>query len=472
VLVIGALGLAACDGLLDVEIPGQIVEEALYDPSQATVLVNSAISHIECALPEFAAGWGAAYEDVVFRITGFWPGVLEYNPVNSTTACQSTENSSGFWSWTQAGRYIAEQGYESISGWTDEQVANRQQLLAQSAIYAGLAYNLFGEYYCEVAVDMGELMGPDATLAKSEEWLTKALGHIEQSGDFAIANGITSSAEQMALVLRARVRFNRGDLPGAREDALRVTKGFVAVATRDAGGDRTRWNRMYNAYNATFRGTVSPPVDWWTGAGWPDVIPFTGYRNLGILPDGRAISDARNPITTTGAASAVADVRVPVVQLFLPNGEPRIFNGWPVWVQMKYPAVDSDFPIANWEEAWLILAEVEGGQGAIDRVNEIRAYHDLPLVTYANPADAAQIENMIIEETRRSLFLEGRFWSTKLRKDLWFPRGVGTTPFGYQYNVGVRLVMPTDEFHENPNIGGNEDLRGTMCRAEERPVLG
>jgi len=29
----------------------------------------------------------------------------------------------------------------------------------------------------------------------------------------------------------------------------------------------------------------------YTGAAWPNPIPFSGYRHLGILPDGRATRD-------------------------------------------------------------------------------------------------------------------------------------------------------------------------------------
>ena len=56
----------------------------------------------------------------------------------------------------------------------------------------------------------------------------------------------------------------------------------------------------------------------------------------------------------------------------------------------------------------------------------------LPRVTYADPSDAAEIRLMIIEERRRQLFLEARFWSTKIRNTdlLWFPRGEGNTPLG------------------------------------------
>lgn len=455
---------AACDGLLDVELPGQITEEELGQPGQAPLLVNSAIADIECAYSEFTASSGAGYDDVMLRVTGWWGGAHEFAVAPGTNDCNTTETAFGWWSPLQAGRYEADRAYELISEWGDDEVpADRQQLLAQAAIYGGVAYGLLGEHFCEVAVEAGELMSPDEALAVAEERVTTALEHIGATGDFAISNGVSSSAEQMARLLRARIRFARGDLAGAEEDASAISAGFKAYATRDGGGERTRWNRVVNAHNESGWGTVMGPIDWWSGPGdWPDVIPFTGYRNLGILGDGRAISDDRFPITTTDEPSAVPDTRVPVID----QGE---FNAFPAWKQQKYSSLEDDIPIVNWEEAWLILAEIEGGQAAIDRVNDIRTAHGLPTVTYVDPGDAIKVENMIIEERRRSLFLEGgRFWATKLRKELWFPRGVGTTPFPYAYQPGVRMVMPEDEFNLNPNIDGSD--RGSLCPPHESPI--
>ena len=43
---------------------------------------------------------------------------------------------------------------------------------------------------------------------------------------------------------------------------------------------------------------------------------------------------------------------------------------------------------------------------------------------------------MLIEEIRRTHFLEGgRYWSAKLRYDLWFPRAEGFDRWNYSYLV-------------------------------------
>lgn len=208
---------------------------------------------------------------------------------------------------------------------------------------------------------------------------------------------------------------------------------------------------------------MNPQITWWDGPGdWPNPIPYTGYQDLGLLPDGCAVTEQGISVTVDDAANAVEDTRVPVELV-------GVFNNFPKWVQNKYTDLGSDMPIANWEEAWLIRAEVEGGETAINLVNEIREHHGLPTVTYLSADDADGIRQMITEERRRSLFLEGRFWSTKIRERLWFPRGYGVTPYSVAYQDGIRMVMPTSEFELNEHLQVSQ--RGTLCAPEERPNI-
>jgi hypothetical protein len=208
------------------------------------------------------------------------------------------------------------------------------------------------------------------------------------------------------------------------------------------------------------------------------VIPFTGYTELGILPDGRAVRDDGLPIRVAGNGqieqkyrtpienTAVRDTRVPHI-IGLVGGKSTLS-----YIATKFNAGEGQYmPLVNWQEMVLIRAEAEGGQGAIDRVNQLRQAAGLPLVTYLSAGDAEGIRRMIIEERRRALMLEGRYYYTKTKNPdlLWFPRLQGNMPTaGQPYQGGVRLAMPDNEYVLNPNI---EDLnkRGTGCDAKIRP---
>ena len=113
---------------------------------------------------------------------------------------------------------------------------------------------------------------------------------------------------------------------------------------------------------------------------------------------------------------------------------------------------------------------------AVDHVNAIRTAKALPAVSGAYLAtlsdgtnDAAEVRALLFEERRRELFAEGgRFWSTKIQNTdiAWFPRAEGQTPFQrYNWQGGVRQLMPTDEYEQNPYFidRGGRAARGLGC---------
>lgn len=474
-----AVTVAGCENALEVELPGQITEEGTFIPEQADVLVASAIADIECGLADFAAFNAAGAEDAATKSTGWWGTAFQYDPDPTTTDCNSSNTSLGWFTPIHKGRWMAEQTYDRLTGEWAGQVTKSEELAATAAIYAGISYTFFGEFFCESTFNTGPLQSWEQALASGEEWFTKALTHIERAGgDFAISGGVTTSAKQMAHLLRARNRLAQDDLAGAKADASIVTRGFNAWITREDGGERTRWNRVYSSHVGS-NGWIPivGPIDFWTGPPnpftgepYPEVIPFTGYWNLGVLPNGRAVTDDEYPITTTAFESAVPDPRVVVVNSGNQRGGPRQY---PIFVAHKYQSNADDMPLAKWEEAWLILAQVaaeeSNGAEAISRVNDIRDAHGLPQVTYLAPTDTENVVDMVIEEIRRTHFLEGgRYLSAKLRYKLWFPRGVGSDAWGQGYQTGVRFVMPDNEFDLNPNI--DESQKGSMCPAHMSPV--
>ncbi|MFP3947799.1 MAG: hypothetical protein ACLFWG_03645 [Longimicrobiales bacterium] len=481
--------LTGCDEILDVELPGQITSEETFNPEQADVLVFSAIADIECAMSDFIAMNGAGNADAFHRTIGWLNGSMEYEPTPDTGSCANSENDYGWFTGMHEGRWLAEQTYQRLDEeWTVDQVPNRDDLMALAAIYIGHTMGMFGEYLCEAAVNAGPLLSWEEALegnpAKgtigAEGWYTAALGHIaDAGGDFEIPNGITTSAEQLAYLLRARSKLARGDYAGAAADAQQVTQGFIAYITRESGSDQRRNNRVYTNHNQTGYSTLVGVIthEFWqaddvtnpvTQQPWPDPIPYTGYWNLAILPDGRAVSDAGYPITTD-EPGAEADSRVPAMD----TGNTEDVRGYPIWRQMKYTSPADDYPLAKWEEAWLIRAEVAArgatAEDPVDLVNDIRAAHDLPEidgVSY-NPTTEDELLNMIVEENRRTHFLEGRFWSTKLRHDLWFPRGQGRA-VQHNYQGGVRMVLPGGEYEINENFDQSD--QGTYCPPNQTPV--
>ena len=78
---------------------------------------------------------------------------------------------------------------------------------------------------------------------------------------------------------------------------------------------------------------------------------------------------------------------------------------------------------------------------------------------------------MIVEERRRALYAEARFFHTMIENPdlLWFPRNIGgSRGFGHVYDGGVRFLMPDGEYINNENLTPND--RATGCNPNEAPV--
>ena len=455
------VGCDTLDSLLEVEIPGQLTTQGVFIPAMAETVVLSAVAEIECGYSVLVAA-GSGREDAWWRTSALYGGWNQYGEsrASSTGTCGPGANS--FYMGFQGGRAMGEQIYELLGEWTDTQVPEREQLMAITATYVGLTYQIMGEVFCETAADQGPLMTPEETLAKGEEWIDQALVHLQSTGDFEFRSA-TPSLTQLARLIRARIRFATFDNAGASQDAAAIEPGFVAWVTRDASPNSRR-NAFYWHHTIDNHGSIAGAQPDKQGAGWPGgVWPFTGYRDLRIDAQGRAEVDGF-PVTGVGTP----DPRVPVQRRGVHMGND---SRTPMWDQLKYTGYDSDIPLARWAEAQLILAEIEGGQAAIARINALRDVHDLPHYNVANPT-AQQVENAIIEERRREFFLENRFWATKLREDLYFPHGVGLAePESRGLNGRTTCqLMPTNEYENNPNIDIPTDGDGDLLLDEPWPL--
>ncbi len=475
-LVMSVGGLSACSGLLDADLPSQLTDGALTDPSGAETQANTIITHFE-----------SAYDIHTYRTLGREDAGEVYlcgpmcNVANYITA------SDAFGPMSIALRFATELHNRLTNDWAPEQVPQRDRLLAMSSLYEGAILGWMGSNLCEIAIDGGPLLAPDEVLQRANTTLTRSLSEINAAGgDFALPNNISPSARTMALGLRAQVRWLAGDYAGASADAEEVPQGFVAYVTREPGiastsaAVTTRQNRGWFSGSGGAFFEVYDPIDWWsgppnpvTGEAWPNVIPFTGYTNLGILPDGRAIREDQIPVRTAAGwmndhgvmAGAVPDTRV--------RTDTRTIQGKQAQgeVPWKYTEEGADIPLVNWKEMWLIRAEIAGGQTAIDLVNELRSADNLPLVTYADPSNPEEIRDMIFEERRRALFNEARFFYTKLKNldVLWFPRDAGGTRVqNRRLEGGIRYTMPNSEYVVNVNFSSAD--RATLCAPAERPI--
>jgi hypothetical protein len=305
--------LAACDQLdraLSVDTPSRLPAEELEQPASAALLVSGAEADFQCALGAYIVVGGLITGELAdaTQTAARWsydrrvidPAESRY----SLSACQDI----GVYTPLSTARFTSDQAVSRLEGWTDEQVDDRQALIAKAAAYAGYSLLLLGEGFCAAAIDEGPQLSQQQVFALAEERFTKAIASAQAASDPDLAT--------LAYVGRARARLNQGNGTGADADAALVPADFEYELETFGSALRLN-NRVFVENTQTAAVSVGE-----------------AYRSLG---------DDRVAVETDPAREFAQDRLTP---LFL---------------QQKYTERTSPYVVASGREAALIRAEVAGG---------------------------------------------------------------------------------------------------------------
>jgi starch-binding outer membrane protein, SusD/RagB family len=394
----------ACDRLLDVENPASVPIEQLDNPALMQTLEAASIQSFQCAFQQYVATAGVlsgeywVSSNFVNSHPWEWRGVVQIK--TEPGSCPGRNATSlGFYTPMQQAQFQLDDLFERASKFTDQEVPNRQRMLAEARAYSGYAHLILGETMCEMALDGGPKMTSQEVFAVAEARFTEAM-------TIATALGTTGdplSLTNMARAGRARTRLMMGKLAEAAADARLVPAGFVRNAEY-SNTSQVRENRLFNMTVTNRFISVNP-----------------AYQNL----------------TVNGAA----DPRVPTVNANILGQD----GATPYWRQTKITAVNSPLPIASYKEAQLILAEASTDQTEkLAALNRVRALYSIA------PLTGPVTDDIIIEERRRGLFSEGQRYTDMLRKKL--PFQTGTNRKGQTYSDLTCIPLPDVETLNNPNF--------------------
>lgn len=404
VALVALFTLGACSDVLEVQYPGRIPTEQLINPALAPTLVIGAIGDFECAFSNYVGG-SAVHSDEYESSNGsvpltFWAerniGAAEDD--YAIGGCE-TSSSFGLNLTLHTARFQAEQVYQLLDGWTDEQVSATNPLLrtdmkATVRAYGAYALALMGESFCKVAFDGGPEQEPKVALDSAEIKFQEAI-------TLATAAGNTDIRD-MARMGLARVKMDLKKWADAAQLAGQIPSTFVKLATREGGGISRRYNKLY--YFATEGGyyTVS-----------------TAYREL-------ATTDTRVKVVDGGRSGQLPNVRL--------------------WITTKYTDRGSPLRIGSYAEARLILAEALAQQGQVGNamaiLNEDRAAAGLGPLNAATQTEAVAA---VLSERRSILAFEGGHRLNDLLRTnaIW---KVGASPFtGRPYGQTRCWPLPLKE---------------------------
>jgi len=410
---LGLMGIGAtvtsCDNLLEVEAPTSVLADSLAGPASVPLLVSGAVNDFACALGAHIYVTGLVTDELLdTQLQGaesFNYDRRTVSPAGNEYATQPCDFYGGIYQPVSTARWAADNALRLLDGFSDAEVPNRTELIATAAAYSGYSHILLGEAFCTAAIDAGPELTSAEVLALAEAKFTRAIDAATTAGRTDLLN--------MALIGRARARLDLGRGAEAAADAQLVPAGFVKNATYSGASNRSM-NRVYQMNVRDFRVSIDEP-----------------FRDLTF----QGVPDPRVPVVNTGQPA--------------PDG-----INTTVWITTKYASLDTPIPVARWAEGQLIIAEVMGGQTAVDIINALHAAVGLPPFSSTDPTEIA---NQVLEERKRELFLEGQHLFDTIRFDLPLIPPPGT-PYGLKggsYGDTRCLPLPNAERDNNPTLAGN-----------------
>lgn len=362
-----SLGVVGCEGLLDVELPGAVIEEDLADVRVAETLALSVVGNTGVAWDEYVL-WATAHSDEWTPASGNAPtkrmALRQIDPAFDHYV-------SNLFSPLHRARAEADEFFERIQTTPDAELPRKTEFLAKIRAWGSWPLIAFAETFCGTPIDGGSQILDSAELfGLAETGFTEAIQLAEQAG--------LSEITTMARVGRARARLGLEDYAGAIADAEMIPEGFLFVVDRDGSN-----GRLFNSQFVQLNGLPSDGETRKRGSVAPS---YWDVRWKGV-------DDPRVNVTATGTTTFD----------FITEH----------YRHDKINSVADDVRLASWEEAQLFIAEAAAQTGDLTRAREILAdLHQragIPAVTATDLPTQADVLRHVIEERRRELFAESGF---------------------------------------------------------------
>lgn len=400
-LIAGALLLASCGDLLDVDNPGSIADDDLNTPVAMPGLVTGMSFDLSRSVDDLLQNSNIMADDL-YHGGSYGPqglfnrGIIEKEDVN------------GMWGSMHRARWVAEQGIERLKTVLGAGY-DTSPLAARANIYAGFANRILGEHVCEGVIDGGGREAHTVHFERAEEQFTEAL---------RIAGAITTAAvrdslQRAAYGGRASVRAWLGNWTEAAADAANVPTGYVFVAIFSTNTPAENNDLVFETNNR---------------------LEYTVYN--------------------TQWAQVFGDPRVPWDTVYTEDGD-AVESGQdgrtPFFRQTKFNGLGADVPLTKGTEMLMLRAEerLRAGDvpGAMAFINQQRAFYGtaLPALTATTEAEAWPI---LKRERAAVLWMEGRrFWD--LRRWNAEPAPIKDT---YLDTRDKCIPVSENEEQSNPNV--------------------
>jgi hypothetical protein len=426
-LVLGALALTACSGLLDVKSPDVINPKDLQNADGAVAAYSGAIGDFAFANDGDNGGTegqilvSGVMTDEYIDVETF-PTRIEYD---SRAISERNGTLTAVYFNLHKARIALEGAASALQQYVDTAKGKIGEMLALS----GFTYVYFAENYCS-AVPFSARQADGSIANGMPQTTTQILDLAISRFDSALGMTADPSLVRLARVGKGRALLDKGDFAGANTAVAGVTTGAYQTA------HSTSTNRQWNG-----------------------VFVFNNQAPLGTARFGVSNSEGTNGLN------------------FRTAGDPRVTtalrgkgfdNTSDLYVLLKYTSATSAVTVAGSVEARLIRAEVALNGGAasagIDSLNALRAdaanNGGFTLAALADPVTPAARQDLLFRERAFWLFATGhrlgdlrRLARAPYNRPVNTIYPIGTYPKGTVYGSNTELPVPFDE-RNNPNFTG------------------
>ncbi len=369
--------LAGCDSLLDVENPQAINAENLNDPFYLGLLTNGVVGDFQRAYDDLIY-YSAVFSDELRNHTT----IVEEQLIDQRRIDPDNGTLNVFmYSQVQRARFLADSTairFRTLRGDT----ANSDLRLARVLAYAGTTYNLLGEHYCEIPVNLSAPHTPqeifrDFSIPRFNDAIAVATAARAAASSATTAGARTIAGADSIINLSrvgiARAALNLGNLPLAAQNASQVPADFVF---------RSFYSENSTEENHVLFGRMTAPI-----AASVTGTPFEALR------------DPRVPLPTANEAVQGGG------RAFVPNS-PSAYSTYTGTLPGGEFTRSSSIRIASGLEAQYIRAEAEGPNATtLAFINARRALG----TQAALPATVSRADFLaaVRDERRRDLYMDG-----------------------------------------------------------------
>lgn len=178
-LALAVLFTGGCEGVFDIENPGEILDDDLNESGLIPVISTGLSSDFSDIMDGLALDVARSSDEMAgtgsYTSTGlFRRGIIDPDQVN------------GEWEQAHEARWMAEIHIERIQNLIPDAFENNWHV-ARAYVFMGLSHRVLGENYCQVTYDGGPAVSRDEAFTRALTALNDALAHADTAPEIALA---------------------------------------------------------------------------------------------------------------------------------------------------------------------------------------------------------------------------------------------------------------------------------------------